>query len=144
MKKKLLLSLLVLPLLAGCNSATYTPKMVYPGIPEYPDKPGGGGSSGGDTPDERGEKNMTVNFYRCYSESDTPIYTMDWWSLYPLGECPSEATLTSNVDVPDPLYPVFLGYSEYPTSIDDSHIWNFASDYKQSNVLNLYGIWVSE
>ncbi len=139
MKKKLfLLPLLVLPLLvAGCKTMTYTPRVPYPGIPEDP-----GTGPGGDDPGEPIEKNMVVNFYLNYSNSDTPIYTMEWWSLKALGECPEEAILT-DADAPDPLYPKFLGYSEYPSSIDESHLWDFANDYKQSNILNLYGIWVA-
>ncbi len=140
MKKKiLLLPLLTVSLLiAGCNgSEAYNPKIPYPGIP---DNPQGGDSE--EDPDLPSEYNMVVNFYLNYSHSDTPLYQMDWYSLTPLGSCPEQAILT-DADAPDPLYPHFLGYSEYPSSIDDSHIWNFENDYKQSNVLNLYGIWVS-
>ena len=57
---------------------------------------------------------------------------------------------------PDDYYPVFLGYSEWPSLIEDitdqeyeqdpskPHIWRFETDYKQSNTLNLYGIWVAK
>ncbi len=132
---------MILPMLmAGCNSQSYTPKVPYPGIPDDPGGGGGGGGGGGE--DDPGEPNMVVNFYLNYSNSDVPLYTMDWYSLKPLGSCPEQAQLT-DADAPDPRYPHFLGYSEYPSSIDESHIWNFAEDYKQSNTLNLYGIWVS-
>ena len=138
MKKKLL-SLLVLPLLASCSgSTTYKPRYAYPGP-------------------EPKEFDMTVNFFLDYSHStewqidpetgkvidvETPIYTMRWYMLEPLGTCPTEALL-DNSKAPDSNYPIFLGYSEVPTCLDEDQIWKFESDYKQSNVLNLYGIWVS-
>ena len=71
--------------------------------------------------------------------SGSALYTPRY--PYP-GEGPEEAKLT-DADAPDPLYPTFLGYSEYSSSIDEDHIWDFAKDYKQSNILKLYGIWVS-
>ena len=130
----------LLPLFVSCTSvSSYTPRVPYPGIPDDP----GGGEGGGGGPDIPEEYNMTVNFYLNYSNSDEPYYTMEWYSLVPLGSCPDEAKLDS-VTPPDPLYPNFLGYSEYPSSIDDSHLWNFETDSKQSNILSLYGIWVSD
>ena len=130
MKKKLLL-LLALPLLTGCSgSYTYTPKFAYPG----------------EDPVVK-EENLVVTFYLDYNHSDEtlykPVHTMKWYLLEPLHECPKEAVLTDK-DAPDPLYPVFLGYSEYPTCIDEEKIWNFETDYKQQNPLKLYGIWVAK
>lgn len=126
MKKKLLL-IMVLPLLTGCSGAeTYVPRSPYPG--EDP---------------EIKEDDMTVNFYLDYAHSDEPIYSMRWYMLEPLGECPEQAKLDDS-KAPDPLYPKFLGYSEFSSSIDEDHIWNFETDYKQSNILNLYGIWASK
>ena len=61
--------------------------------------------------------------------------------LLPLGEIPEEAKLADK-DAADPLYGKFLGYSEYSSSIGEN-LWDFENDFKQSNVLNLYGIWVS-
>ena len=138
-KKVFLLPLLTISLLiAGCNGAeAYNPKIPYPGIPEV--TPPDDSEGGGDLPEEF---NMVVYFYLDYSHSDTPIYQMDWYSLTPLRSCPEQAVLT-DADAPDPLYPHFLGYSEYPSSIDEEHLWNFETDYKQSNILSLYGIWVS-
>lgn len=125
MKKKLLLTILVLPLLASCSgSETYNPRFAYPG-------------------EDPKEFDMTVNFYLDYSHSDEPLYTMRWYQLEPLGECPTEAKLDDS-KAADPLYPTFIGYSEYPSAIDEDLIWNFATDYKQYNVLNLYGIWVAK
>lgn len=126
MKKKLLL-LLTLPLLTACSdNILYNPPFPYPG----------------EDPVVK-EDDMTINFYLDNTHSDVPIYSMRWYMLEPLGECPAEAVLTDK-NAPDPLYPIFLGYSEYPSSIDEDHIWNFATDYKQSNILNLYGIWAAK
>lgn len=142
-KTKYILLAFLLTFLVGCSGTTYTPKVPYPGIPDAPSGGGGGGEGpGGGGEELPEEKNMVVNFYLNYSNSDEPIYTMEWYSLTPLKAIPDEAKLT-DADAPDPLYPHFLGYSEYPSSIDDSHLWNFETDYKQSNVLSLYGIWVS-
>ena len=140
--KMLLVSLLVLPLLVACSESTYTPHFSYPGDPLKNSENGGGGEQG-DIDIDTSEFNMTVNFYVDYSHSDEPLYSMRWYMLLPLKECPKEAVLT-DADAKDPLYGKFLGYSEYSSAIDESLLWNFAVDYKQSNVLNLYGIWVSK
>ena len=144
MKKKLfLLSLITLPLLFSCNiSEVITPTHEYPGDPFA-----GGGSGGDENPDDGDidttEFNLTVNFYLNNSNSDTPLHSMRWYMLKPLGSLPKEAEITDSM-APDPLYPHFIGYSEFSSSIDESHIWDFEKDYKQGNVLNLYGIWVSK
>jgi len=141
MKKKIILiSLLALPLLVACTQSIYYPHHSYPGDP-FSEQ--GGGGSGDVDPDIPEEENMTVNFYLDYSHSDEPIYSMRWYMLVPLKECPAEAVLDDS-KAADPLYGHFLGYSEYSSSIDESKLWNFETDYKQSNVLNLYGIWVSK
>jgi hypothetical protein len=142
MKKKLfLLSLITLPLFVSCNfSETITPTHEYPGDPFAGGGSEQGGEQGGGGADE--EVNMTVNFYLNNSNSDTPLYSMRWYMLKPLGSLPEQAKITDAM-APDPLYPHFIGYSEYPSSLDESHIWNFETDYKQGNVLSLYGIWVS-
>lgn len=125
-RSKTLLLALMLPLLAGCSiTKVFKPKTPYPG----------------EDPVVK-EEDLTVNFYLDYSHSDEPLYSMRWYQLEPLGECPAEAVLT-NADAPDELYPEFIGYSEYSSSLDEDHIWNFATDYKQGNILNLYGIWIS-
>lgn len=145
-KTKLLLLALTLPLLAGCNSSEiYRPIHPYPGTVDVID--------GEAKEDEYTEFNMTVYFYLDYSHSDNPVYEMPWYMLKPLGECPAEADLSKStvIDtlkekkiVHDELYPTFIGYSEYSSSIDEDHIWKFETDYKQSNILRLYGIWVKE
>ena len=136
MKKNrlLLLGLLVMPLLASCTETIIYPKRSYPGDPiehkaEYEE-----------------EKNMTVNFYLDYSHSEEPIYSMKWYMLKPLEKEPEEAraALQAHLAEHDELYPDFLGWSEYSSSIDESKLWNFETDYKQSNILSLYGIWVKK
>ena len=137
MKKKLLFLAALLPLLAGCaTSEIYKPVFPYPGEDE-----------------EVKEEDMTVNFYFDNTHSDDPIFTMRWFMLEPLGSCPADADLTSAAIIAelsskgiaaDPLYPTFIGYSEFSSSIDEEHLWDFSTDYKQSNVLNLYGIWVNK
>lgn len=125
-KSKLLATLIAFPLLlVACSKSVYTPSYSYPGDPL-----------------KDGIPNMTVNFYLDYSHSDEPLYSMRWYMLLPLGEIPQEAVLADK-DAADPLYGVFLGYSEYSSSIGDN-LWDFEKDVKQSNVLNLYGIWVSQ
>ena len=153
--KLFLMSLLLIPALAACNNYVYDPgeDMPYPGDPFNQNE-------GADPaiPDIDAEFNMTVYFYLDYSHSELPstdktdeeyvqananepVYVMRWYMLKPLGECPAKAMLTS-ANAADPLYTKFLGYSEYPSSIG-SNLWDFKQDYKQFNILNLYGIWVS-
>ena len=152
--KLFLMSLLLIPALAACNNYVYDPKLPYPGDPFNQNE---GADSG--LPDIDAEFNMTVYFYLDYSHSEAPksydpdqeyvqtnpnepVYVMKWYMLKPLGECPEQAKLTS-ADAADPRYTKFLGYSEYPSSVDGSKLWDFKQDYKQFNILNLYGIWVS-
>ena len=133
--KALLLGLLVLPLLASCSEIIVKPRRNYPGDPI-------------ENKEQFEETNMTVYFYLSYSNSEEPLCSMKWYMLKPLEKCPEEATKAVQDAVIDgkidPLYPHFLGWSEYSSSIDESKIWNFETDYKQSNILNLYGIWVSD
>ena len=109
-------------------------------------QPSGGNNSngGGDTPiiDPDRKKDLTVNFFLDYSHSEEPFFVYEWYTLIPMGECPEEAKLTS-ADASDPLFPVFVCWSEYSSSIDDSHAWNFKTDSKTGKILNLYGIWTS-
>lgn len=152
MKKKLLLLTLLFPLLGGCASSyTYEPRV------PYPEEDDANEPTEGEEPVE--ELPMMVYFYLDYSHSDDPtndiknpdgsvevvpeyICSLSWVMLKPLGECPAEAILT-DADAADPLYPHFLGYSQYPTCLDSSKLWDFKTDYYQSNILNLYGIWVA-
>lgn len=151
--KLFLMSLLLIPALAACNNAIYDPKLPYPGDPFNQNE-----GADSELPDIDAEFNMTIYFYLDYSHSELPstdktdeeyvqananepVYVMKWYMLKPLGECPAKAMLTS-ANAADPLYTKFLGYSEYPSSIG-SNLWDFKQDYKQFNILNLYGIWVS-
>lgn len=158
--KVLIASLLVLPLLAACTQTVFVPKHSYPGDPIHGDAGEGGEGGEGEGGTDVSEANMTVNFYLDFSHSEntnkeysgltdknakdcTPIYTMRWYMLKPLGKCP-EAALLTDAKAADPLYGHFIGYSEYPSCMDESLLWNFETDYKQANILNLYGIWVSK
>ena len=143
--KLLLLALTVLPVLIGCSSTgVYTPSHSYPGAASKANPGSNQSNSGGQGgQEEEREENMTVNFFIDYSHSDTPIYSMRWYMLEPLEKCPEQAVLT-DADAKDPLYGKFLGYSEYSSAVDESLLWNFETDFKQGNVLNLYGIWVSK
>ena len=126
MKKLFLFSLLLASasMLAGCGCS------------------GGGKTPPTPTPEPTGEKNQKVNFFIDYWHSDKPMYTMMWYTGEPLGKCPQEAMLTDS-DATDPdVFNHFLGYSLYSSSIDDSKLWNFATDSTISTTLNLYGIWV--
>lgn len=88
--------------------------------------------------------NQTFNFFLDYSHSDEdqPYFTMRWWAYTPLGKCPEEAKLT-DADATDPLFPHFIGYSRYPSSIDETNLWNFKEDNTVAPIVNLYGIWVA-
>lgn len=154
MKKQLAILLAMFPLLGGCSlSYDYDPGIPYPGDDDSD-------TDSDDNPDEEELLPMTVYFYLDYSHSEDTtndtkdsdgnvvevpeyIYKYSWYMLKPLGSCPTEAILTDS-DAADELYPHFLGYSMYPTCLDESKIWNFETDYYQSNILNLYGIWVSD
>ena len=137
MKKKLLLLATLIPLISGCTfSHTYSGPVAYPAE---------------ELPAEEKQTNMIVEFYYDYShayyniktgESDA-FYTMRWYSLTPLGTIPEQAVLT-DADAKDPLYPTFLGYSAVSTCMDESLIWDFATDTYESNILRLYGVWVSK
>lgn len=118
----------LLPLLAGCSlSKLYIPKTPYPGA----------------DPEVIEREPLLIEFYLDYNHSDEPIYTMDWYLLTPLGECPAEAVLT-DANAADPLYPTFIGYSIYSSALDEDNIWNFETDYAQQGPLLLYGIWVAK
>ncbi len=88
------------------------------------------------------DQNQTYHFFIDYGHTDEDYYTLKWWQNTPLGSCPEECQLTSE-DAMDPLFPVFLGWSLYPSSVDDSNLWNFETDYRTAVTVNLYGIWVS-
>lgn len=127
MKKTIFLALLTSLMLCGCSTT----------------KTQSSSTSDSSGIDPNREKDQIVNFYLDYSHSDEPYFVYEWYSLIPMGECPEECRLTSE-DASDPLFPVFVCWSEYPSSIDDSHAWDFKENSKGGKVLNLYGIWASE
>ena len=131
--KLLFIGLLMVPLLSACNQTIITPSRSFPGDPI-------------EEKEKFEEYNMTVNFYLDYSHSEEPIFSMKWYMLKPLEKEPDGAkvALEDHKNEHDELYPTFLGWSEYSSSLDDSKLWKFETDYKQSNILKLYGIWVSK
>lgn len=137
MNKKLMLLATLIPLISGCTFSTN-----YRGAVVYPDEP---------LPAEEKETNMTVKFYYDFSHSyynintgeDEAFFEMKWYSLTPLGTIPAEAVLTDG-DAKDPLFPNFLGYSAVSTCMDESLLWDFATDVEESNILRLYGVWVQK
>ena len=44
----------------------------------------------------------------------------------------------------DPVFNKFIGFSYTGVAAFESNLWNFETDYVQSAVVNLYGVWVSE
>jgi hypothetical protein len=128
-----LLPLLALGALAACgptSTSSSTPK------------PGSSFSDPGfDEPEP--ELNQTYNFYIDFSHTDEPFHTMKWYSGKVLGECPAECLITSE-DCPDEAFPTFLGWSEFPSTTDETKLWDFEKDAKVALTVNLYGIWVSE
>ena len=106
---------------------------------------GGGGGGTSELPDpETVPYNQTYYFHLDYSHSENndAVAKIQWWRGYPLGEVPEKCKLTSE-NASDPLFPVFLGWSEYSSSLDDSLLWNFKTDFKQTQTVHLYGIWVA-
>ena len=161
-KSLFIAALVTLPLIAACSQTIYRPEFSYPGDPLKSSKPSG--YSGPDDGIDRSEFNMTVYFYLDYAHSEEPpkdenkhvktddeyvreneyqpVFVMKWYMLAPLEKIPERAKLEDK-DAPDPLYWKFLGYSQYPSCMDESLLWDFETDYNQSNVLKLYGIWVA-
>ena len=142
MKNKFLLLTLLIPLLGACSiTSTYVPRTPYPKAKEEGEEEGGESTPAEEEEDT--EPNLNVYFFASYSESEEPIYFMKWYQLKPLGACPDEAKLDDTYPNKDPMYPHFIGYSEYSSAMDETLLWDFATNYKQGNTLNLYGIWVS-
>ena len=44
----------------------------------------------------------------------------------------------------DPTFDKFLGFSDKSVCLDEEGLWDFDKDTKQSAIINLYGVWVSE
>ena len=44
----------------------------------------------------------------------------------------------------DATFDKFLGYSDKSVCLDEEGLWDINTDTKQSAIINLYGVWVSE
>ena len=87
------------------------------------------------------------------AQVETPIYTMDWFMMKPMGECPQEIDTEAEVlDIgkmfgfePRQGFTHFLGFSAYPSCVGDKeHMWDYKKDIRQQAVTNLYGVWVDD
>lgn len=165
MMKKLLL-LIPAFLLAGCvTNVDYIPSFK----PTYTADPEKDVVSEDEEATEDDELTCTYNFYFSYShttkysvitgkDESCPIYTCKHSMLSPLGAIPDavkdEASVvalgTSFGFSKDPAFKTFLGFSSTgvmtivngESKDDEGKLWNFATDYKQEAIINLYGIWV--
>lgn len=104
------------------------------------------------------ETNTTINFYFDNTQTtdedgaDAPIFTFHWYLLKPLGTIPDEVDSLTKIlalghDLgfePSEQFPTFIGFSAYPTCLDENKLWNYETDYRQQAVTNLYGIWVCD
>ena len=102
------------------------------------------------------EKNTKINFYFDNTQTtdeegkDAPIFTIKWYMLKPLGDCPVEINTLEKVIAlgnkkgftSKETYPTFIGWSFYSTCLDEEQLWNFETDYRQQAVTAIYGIWV--
>lgn len=84
---------------------------------------------------------------------ETPIYTMDWFMMKPMGQCPREIDTEAEVleigrmfgFEPRQGFNHFLGFSVYPSCVGDTeHMWDYKKDIRQQAVTNLYGVWVDD
>lgn len=158
MKKKLLLLLASIFLLAGCQSLErYYPSHGGRYVPEPTEEE--------KKPEEEEDEDLqcTYNFYFSYSattkynpftnkDEDSPILSFKHSMLKPLGSKPTEVDSEEKVKAlgaklgfeVDPAFPKFLGFSFNGVCLDEEGLWKFDTDYKQLAVVTLYGIWVSE
>lgn len=102
------------------------------------------------------ETNTTINFYFDSTQTtdedgnDCPIFTMKFYLLKPLGECPEAINTVEKVIAlgaahgfaKTEAFPTFIGWSFYSTCLDEEGLWNFTTDYRQQAVTSIYGIWV--
>lgn len=104
-----------------------------------------------------GQENTTIKFYFDYNQTtdslgnDCPIYTLKWFMMKPLGQCPEAIDSKDKVlalgakfgFAPIQDFTNFLGFSFYSSCLGDAqHMWNYQSDIKQQAVTCLFGIWV--
>lgn len=144
--------------LTACSmSETYIPKKggsvsFVPHGDTSGDQPGPGESGYTSKEEEEDEKNTTIEFYFSNIYSETPIFSVEWWMLKPLGSIPEAVSTEQKVkDLGaalgyqiDPRFPKFIGFSFYSTCLDEDGLWHYETDHKQQAVTCLYGIWVSE
>ena len=104
------------------------------------------------------ETNTIINFYFDNTQTtdedgaDAPIFTFHWYLLKPLGTIPEEVNSLAKILAlgqglgfePSEQFPTFIGFSAYPTCLDENKLWNYETDYRQQAVTNLYGIWVCD
>ena len=102
------------------------------------------------------EYNTTINFYFDHTQTtgingnDLPLLSVRWYMKKPLEVCPSEVDSEEKVLALGRAlgfelkydFVHFIGFSLYPTCLDESKLWDFSKDVKLQSVTNLYGIWV--
>lgn len=158
MKKNLLLLLLPICLLAGCESEfSYNPQKGGKYVPWEEEK---------DPEEEAQEEKFSCvyKFYFSYSHSshydeilgrdkETPILSVTHDDMFvPLGACPEAVNSKEkllgiaavNGFYVDSTFDKFLGFSQYSVCLDEDGLWDFTKDTKQQAIINLYGVWVSE
>ena len=154
MKKKLLLLLASLGLMAGCaKSAEYTPS--HGGLVEPEAETNDDSSSSTPNEDIFNDDAVSIyEFYFSYSYSDEPLASIEGPTFKALGidKVPTfllaQDTLVAagkekGYEV-DPAFPTFVGWSFYGVCLDEDDLWDFSIDHKQLAVIPLYGIWVNK
>lgn len=161
MKKNLLLLLLAGLMLASCDTEfSFVPRKGGKYVPfeeETEEEEAG--------QDDTELITCTYNFYFSYShtsrydevlkkEVSTPLLTLKDVPMFsPLGvdkivaiDTKEEllALAATKGFVVDETFNKFLGYSDKTVCLDEEGLWNFATDTKQSAIINLYGVWVAE
>ena len=161
MKKQLLLLAAPTLLLAGCvTEVKYNPFYVPQYVPSEQET----------NPEQEEDEDLqtTYNFYFSYSHStkynvltgkdeDCPIFSVKHSMLKPLGTIPTEVDSEAKVKAlglqkgftVDPHFTTFLGFSYHGVTVvladenNNDKLWNFAEDYMQQAVVNLYAVWVN-
>ncbi len=141
MNKKLILFPICLfsLILAGCTGITSSTS-----VPTSESRPVSGSTGGSDASSTSKKTNQTYNFYLDYNHSENPYYMMRWYTSTPLGECPEYCKNLGPEKAGDPTFSIFLGWSIYSGCLDETLLWNFATDSRMATTVNLYGVWVSE
>lgn len=74
-------------------------------------------------------------------EADTTYTTREAKVIAVANAKAAEYGITFDID---PVFNKFVGFSYTGVAAFESNLWNFETDYVQSAVVNLYGVWVSE